>query len=141
MQNLARELELEDDVIWTGPVKSESEEGSLFLYAADVAVLPFLQGVQLNNSSLSSIAAHGLPIIATRGPLLDSAFAHGRNILLVEPRDEQAIARHILQLMDDPSLVAGLRAGVAQLAQDWFSWDKAVQRTLATFASARPSTA
>lgn len=139
MQHMARELELEDDVIWTGPVKSEAEEGSLFLHAADVAVLPFLQGVQLNNSSLSSIAAHGLPVIATRGPLLDSAFTHGHNILLVEPRDEQAIAKHILHLMDDPSLVAGLRAGATQLAQDWFSWDKAVQRTLATFVSARPS--
>lgn len=133
MQNMAKELELEDDVIWTGPVKSDEEEGSMYLYAADIAVLPFLQGVQLNNSSLSSIAAHGLPIIATRGPLLDSAFVHGRNILLSEPRDEQAIARHILQLMDDPSLVANLRAGVKQLAQDWFSWDKAIDRTMVTF--------
>jgi glycosyltransferase involved in cell wall biosynthesis len=133
MQDLAKDLKLEDDVIWTGPVKSDGEEGSIYLHAADVAVLPFLQGVQLNNSSLSSIAAHGLPIIATRGPLLDSAFVHGHNILLSEPRDEHAIADYILQLMDNPSLVAGLKAGVRQLAEDYFSWDKAIDRTLATF--------
>ncbi len=133
MQSLAKELELANDIIWTGPVKSEAEEGSLYLHAADVAVLPFLQGVQLNNSSLSSIAAHGLPIIATRGPQLDSAFVHGHNILLSEPRDERAIAGYILQLMDNPSLLESLRKGVTQLAQDWFSWDKAIDRTLATF--------
>jgi polysaccharide biosynthesis protein PslF len=133
MQSLARELKLESDVIWTGPVKSEAENGSIYLYAADVAVLPFLQGVQLNNSSLASIAAHGLPIIGTRGPLLDSAFVHGRNILLSEPQDEQTIAKHILQLMDNPSLVTNLRTGAMQLAQEWFSWDTAIDRTLATF--------
>jgi glycosyltransferase involved in cell wall biosynthesis len=132
MQDLARDLKLENDVIWTGPVKSEAEDGSLYLHAADVAVLPFLQGVQLNNSSLSSIAAHGLPIIGTRGPMLDSAFVHGRNILLSDPQDEQTIAKHIMELMDSPSLVAGLRMGAMQLAQEWFSWDKAIDRILAT---------
>ncbi|WP_447602486.1 glycosyltransferase family 4 protein [Nitrospira sp. Nam80] len=135
MQDLAKELKLEDDVIWTGPVKSDGEDGSIYLHAADVAVLPFLQGVQLNNSSLSSIAAHGLPIIATRGPLSDSAFIHGRNILLCEPRDEHAIADYILRLMDNPGLVEDLRAGVIQLAADCFSWEKAIDRTLATFDS------
>ncbi|MEX5216517.1 MAG: glycosyltransferase family 4 protein [Nitrospiraceae bacterium] len=133
MQHLAKELNLEDDIIWTGPVKSDEEDGSIYLHAADVAVLPFLQGVQLNNSSLSSIAAHGLPIIGTRGPLLDSVFAHGRNILLCEPRDEHAIADNILRLMDDPSLVMGLKRGVMQLAEDCFSWNKAIDRTLTTF--------
>jgi glycosyltransferase involved in cell wall biosynthesis len=133
MQTLARDLKLENDVIWTGPVESETEDGSIYLHAADVAVLPFLQGVQLNNSSLSSIAAHGLPIIGTRGPLLDAAFVHGKNILLSDPQDEQTIAKYILQLMDSPSLVTGLRAGAMQLAQEWFSWDKAIDRTLATF--------
>ena len=137
MQALARDLKLpENDVIWTGPVKSEAEDGSIYLHAADVAVLPFLQGVQLNNSSLSSIAAHGLPIIGTRGPLLDSAFVHGENILLVDPQDEQTIAKHILQLMDSPSLIRSLRTGAMHLAQEWFSWDKAIDRTLATFDAA-----
>jgi glycosyltransferase involved in cell wall biosynthesis len=132
MQRMARDLELDKDIIWTGPVKPEADDGSMYLYAADVAVLPFLQGVQLNNSSLASIAAHGLPIIGTRGPLSDEAFVHGRNILLSEPKDEKAIAQHILQLMDDASLLACLRAGSRQLTQEWFSWDTAVDRTLAT---------
>jgi glycosyltransferase involved in cell wall biosynthesis len=64
--------------------------------------------------------------------MLDSAFVHGRNILLSDPQDEQTIAKHIMELMDSPSLVAGLRMGAMQLAQEWFSWDKAIDRILAT---------
>ncbi len=133
MQDMAKALEIEDDVIWTGPVDSDAEDGSNYLHAADLAVLPFLQGVQLNNSSLATIAAHGLPIIATRGPLLDSPFIHGRNILLCEPKDDQAIAQHIVRVMDDPTLRASLKTGVMQLAQEWFSWETAIARTLAAF--------
>lgn len=132
MQQLADELGLHEEVIWTGPVKSDDEDGSLFLHAADVAVLPFLQGVQLNNSSLATVAAHGLPIIGTKGPLLDSAFADGQNILLAEPKDEQGIAEHLIQLMENPAMISILRAGVKKLAEQWFSWDMAIARTLKT---------
>ncbi|MGH7258476.1 MAG: glycosyltransferase family 4 protein [Nitrospiraceae bacterium] len=133
MQSLARELQIEKDVTWTGAVNSDAEEGSLYLHAADVAVLPFLQGVQLNNSSLASIAAHSLPIIASRGPLLDTAFVDGSNVLLCEPKDHQAIARYIVQLIDDPRLLARMGKGAMKLAQEWFSWDTAIDRTLASF--------
>jgi glycosyltransferase involved in cell wall biosynthesis len=137
MQDLALTLGVTEDVIWTGSVKAVEEEGSLYLHAADLAVLPLLQGVQLNNSSLASIAAHGLPVVGTRGPLLDSAFVHGNNILLCEPRDSQALAAHIVKVMDNPSLMAALQNGVRQLAQDWFSWNKAIDRTIATFSRAK----
>jgi glycosyltransferase involved in cell wall biosynthesis len=135
MQSLAQELQIEKDVTWTGAVESDTEEGSLYLHAADVAVLPFLQGVQLNNSSLATVAAHSLPIIASQGPLLDKAFADGSNILLCEPKDHQAIARYIMQLMDDPSLLERMGIGAKKLAEEWFSWDTAIDRTLATFKS------
>lgn len=133
MQGLAKELQIEKDVTWTGAVRSDTEEASLYLHAADAAVLPFLQGVQLNNSSLASIAAHSLPIIASRGPLLDSAFVDGANMLLCEPKDHCAIARHIMHLIDDPRLMDRMRAGATKLSQDWFSWGTAIDRTLATF--------
>ena len=135
MQSLARELQIEKDVTWTGAVNSDTEEGSFYLHAADAAVLPFLQGVQLNNSSLATIAAHGLPMIASGGPLLDEAFVDGSNILLCEPKDHQAIARYIVQLIDDPKLVERMRTGAMKLAHEWFSWDTAIDRTLATFKS------
>lgn len=131
MQRLCRELGVADKTTWTGAFKSEGEEGSLYLRAADVCVLPLLKGVQLNNSSFSTMAAHGLPIITTRGPMTDQVFVDGENVLLCEPRDAAALATKINALMDSEQLRVRLRSGVIKLAQEWLSWDKGIVRTLA----------
>ncbi|MCC2641103.1 MAG: putative Glycosyl transferase, group 1 [Nitrospira sp.] len=131
MQALAKQLHIDGQTIWTGAFKSEEEEASLYLHASDVCVLPFLEGVQLNNSSFASIVAHGLPIIVTRGPMMDRAFVHGENVLTCEPKDPQAIANLLLEVMNRADLRERLRAGALKLADEWFSWDSAMERTLA----------
>ena len=130
MQTLAKTLQIDGRTTWTGAFKSHEEEASLLLHASDVCVLPFLEGVQLNNSSFASMVAHGLPIIVTRGPLMDQAFIHGENVLTCEPKDHQAVARLILSVMDDPVLRDRLRAGALKLAAEWFSWETATEKTL-----------
>jgi glycosyltransferase involved in cell wall biosynthesis len=130
MQALAKELHIDDRTTWTGAFKSEEEEASLLLHASDVCVLPFLEGVQLNNSSFASMVAHGLPIIVTRGPLMDKAFIHGENVLTCEPRDPQGVAALLLDVMDHADLRNRLRAGALKLAAEWFSWEKATEKTL-----------
>jgi glycosyltransferase involved in cell wall biosynthesis len=81
MQALAKHLHIDGRTIWTGSFNSEEEEASLYLHASDVCVLPFLEGVQLNNSSFASMVAHGLPILVTSGPMMDKAFVHGKMFL------------------------------------------------------------
>lgn len=130
MQDLAKELRVDARTTWTGAFKSEEEDASLLLHASDVCVLPFLEGVQLNNSSFASMVAHGLPIIVTRGPQMDEAIVAGENVLACEPKDYQEIARLILQLMDHADLRARLRGGALKLAAEWFSWDTATEKTL-----------
>ncbi|HAP39772.1 MAG: glycosyltransferase family 4 protein [Nitrospira sp.] len=130
MQALARDLRVDAQTTWTGAFKSEEEDASLLLHASDACVLPFLEGVQLNNSSFASMVAHGLPIIVTRGPLMDGAIVDGENVLACEPKDYQEIARLIFQLMDDGDLRARLRGGALKLAAEWFSWDTATEKTL-----------
>jgi len=132
IQDLARRLGVADKTTWTGAFKSEDEEASRYLQAADACVLPFLEGVQLNNSSFSSMATHGLPIITTQGPVLDKQFIHNENVLLCPPRDHEALAKAIMLLMDNPELCKRLRIGARKLAQEWFSWEKAIDRTLMT---------
>ena len=131
MQALAKELHVEGRTIWTGAFKSEEEEASLYLHASDVCVLPFLEGVQLNNSSFASMVAHGLPIIVTRGPMMDKPFVHGENVLTCEPKDPHAVASLLLEVMDHAHLRLRLQAGALKLADEWFSWDKAMEKTLA----------
>ena len=131
MSQLATELRLGGDVKWVGGFRVDDEEPSLCLRAADIGVLPFLEGIQLNNSSFSVMAAHGLPIVSTRGPVLDPQFVHGENILLTAPSDVEGLQRYLLQLIDNPELRAHLRAGVEKLARDWFSWEATINRMLA----------
>lgn len=131
MRALAKELNIDGKTTWTGAFKSEEEEASLYLHASDVCVLPFLEGAQLNNSSFASMVAHGLPIIVTRGPLMDKAFVHGDNVLTCDPKDHQRIADLLLEVMGSADLRERLRSGALKLADEWFSWDTATERTLA----------
>ncbi|MBA2486312.1 MAG: glycosyltransferase family 4 protein [Nitrospira sp.] len=136
MQDLAKELNVNRQTTWTGAFKSEEEEASLYLHASDVCVLPFLEGVQLNNSSFASMVAHGLPIIVTRGPMMDKAFVHGENVLTCEPKDPQEVSNLLLEVMNRTDLRERLRVGALKFADEWFSWDAAMKKTLAVL---RPS--
>ncbi|MDN5940435.1 MAG: glycosyltransferase family 4 protein [Nitrospira sp.] len=130
MYALSKELRIEPNTIWTGTFKAEDEEGSLNLHAADVGVFTFSNGVQLNNSSFSSMAAHGLPMIATRGRWLDDPFVDQENVVLCEPKDPPVLAQAMLLVMENPELRARLRIGALKLASEWFSWERAADRTI-----------
>lgn len=133
MQSLSERLGIADKVTWLPGYSSGSQEGSMYLYAADVCVLPFDQGVILSRSSLAAAAAHGLPIITTRGEHLESPFLDRENVFLCSPKDPEDLALAISSIMENPKLIQDLRNGACQLAKDWFSWDKAVARTIGAF--------
>lgn len=97
-------------------------------------MLPFDYGVSMNNSRFAAAAAHALPIISTRGPILESPFVHGDNVLLCPPRDPDALAGAIESLMHEPGLRERLAAGALAMPREWFSWDRAIERTLAVLA-------
>jgi glycosyltransferase involved in cell wall biosynthesis len=122
IQELYRELGISDSVIWTGFVV-DTHDLAVYLSAADLCVLPIDIGVQLNNSSFAGAAASGLPIVTTRGPLLEAPFVHGRNALFCPPKNPPALAEAIESLVDDPALRRRLAEGALALAQEWFSWD------------------
>lgn len=130
MYALSKELNVEPNIVWTGSFNADSEDGSLYLRAADAGVFTFVKGVQLNNSSFSSMASHGLPMIATSGPWLDEAFVHQDNALLCEPNDPNVLAQSMLLMMDQPELRERLRKGALKLASEWFSWERATERTI-----------
>ena len=119
-----------DKVSWTGQYCWDSDKASTYLRAADAFVLPIEIGVQMNNSSFAAAAAHGLPIITTRGANLEQQFVHQENVFLCPPRDPEALASAIKLMMDAPDLRERLAAGALKLARDWFSWERAIDRTL-----------
>jgi polysaccharide biosynthesis protein PslF len=130
---LAGEMGISDKIRWTGGYAWDSDRASTYLRAADLFVLPIEIGVQMNNSSFAAAAAHGLPIIATRGEDLEKQFIHEENIYLCPPKDSEAMASAIRLLMSAHDLRARLGKGALGLARDWFSWEGVIERTLATF--------
>jgi glycosyltransferase involved in cell wall biosynthesis len=130
LKELARGLGIEARVRWTGEYTWDREDASLYLRAADVCVLPFRKGIHLNNSSVASVTAHGLPLVSTRGELVESAFVDAENVLLCQPESPGELAGAIERVMDDRELRERLAAGASRLGADWFSWDRAVGRTL-----------
>jgi glycosyltransferase involved in cell wall biosynthesis len=133
MRALAKHLGVDHKIIWTGEYAWDSDDASVYLRAADVGILPFDRGVRLNNSSFAAMAAHGLPIITTQGACVESPFVHGKNLFLCPPKDPEGMSLAIETLIDTPNLRQHLRLGALALAHEWFSWESATKRTIATF--------
>lgn len=133
LRELPKQLGIEDRVTWTGELPWDSDRVSLYFHASDVCVLPFDTGVQLNNSSFAAAAIHGIPVITTQSTMSESVFIHQHNVMLCPPKSPEAMAEALKMVIDQPDLREQLRRGALQLAQEWFSWDKAIERTLATF--------
>ena len=130
LHSLSRHSGGSERVIWLG--YCEDAIASLYLQAADVCVLPFNDGVRLNNSSFSVAASHGLPIVTTRGESLESPFLDGENVRLCPPKDPAALAMAITKLIHSPETRRHLATGALQLAGEHFSWDQVIDKTLNT---------
>jgi len=133
LRRVPAELGIDDKVGWRGAYPWDSTDGSTMLRGADVFVMPIDVGVALNNSSIGAAAAHGIPLVATRGEQTEPAFRDRENVLLCRPLDPEGMAEAIKTVMDDDRLRQRLAHGARRLAEEWFSWGKAVDRTIATF--------
>jgi len=131
--SLPKQLGIDDLVMWTGEYRWDSDDASIYLRAADLCVLPYDKGLTLNRSSFAAAATHGLPIISTKGEMLEQPFLHRENVLLCPPQDPEAMAAAIKTLIDNPDLRKLLGLGALELAQEWFSWERATELTMATF--------
>ncbi|MBX9879504.1 MAG: glycosyltransferase family 4 protein [Candidatus Obscuribacterales bacterium] len=133
MRDLADKLGIANKITWTGNFDFDSEVPSLYLRAADFGVMPWDWGVHLNNSSFGAAACHGLPIVTTSSPTSEDVFVDRENVYLCPPKDPAAVAEAIGQLIADKALCEKLSQGALTLSSQWFSWDRAIDKTLALF--------
>jgi len=127
---LPNQLGIAAKVIWTNGYTSESDQPSIYLWGADACILPFDEGVSLNNSTFAAAAAHKLPIITTRGDIVESPFIDERNVLFCPPKNPEAMAAAMEKLINNNELQQRLKKGAHELAQKYFSWDKAITCTI-----------
>lgn len=107
LQTLVDELDLVQSVHFTDYLNSQSV--SHYLTGADIGVLPCDRPVTLNSSSLLTLLAHGLPVVATQSQTLPI----GHPVRLIPPSDIAALASELLQLLNNPDRRSELgKAGI-----------------------------
>jgi glycosyltransferase involved in cell wall biosynthesis len=124
------ELDLTDAVTWTDFVDDAAV--AAYLRAADLVVLPFLDGASYRRGTLMAAIHHACAIITTTPQVTIPAFEHCENMWLVPPNDGAAIAQAVQHLRANPALRDVLQNGALNLRQE-FDWTRIAQTTLAVF--------
>ncbi len=80
--------------------------------------------------------ASGLPVVATRHGGIVDVVIHDGTGLLVEERDTDGMARHMVALLDDPGRAADLGARGRDRIRAHYSMDRSVRRLMAVIEAA-----
>jgi len=104
MVKLTEDKDLCEHITFTGPISNE--EMPSFYNACTVFVLPSLvEGVPL---VVLEAMACGVPVITTELPWTYGLISHKKNGYLIQPRDSDAVARSILELLSNERLARKL---------------------------------
>jgi glycosyltransferase involved in cell wall biosynthesis len=127
IERLVRKLDLAAQVTFTGRI---SNTAFVRQYArAGIAVVPSVyEGFGL---PAGEAMACGLPVIATTGGALPEVV--GAAGVLVHPRDANALAVAIEDLLDHPDRAAALGRQGYQRVQAHFTWSRAAEKTVAAY--------
>lgn len=130
LKNLAKELELEDRVVFVGQVTRE--EVTAYRKAADIFVAPS-RSEGLGNAFLSAMASR-LPVVATReGGLAD--FVSEETAWPVPKDSPEAISKAVKNILANPEEVKKITDAARAMVQEKYDWDKiAVQMRKKVFA-------
>lgn len=124
----AKRLGLGNWVSRTGPLPPDRV--SHWLQAADVILLPYLDGASLRRGSLVAALVHGRPVVTTRprDPRAIRPLVDGEHLLAAEPRVE-ALAAALRKVLDNPELAGRLGEAARQVA-GFFDWEAIGRRHL-----------
>jgi GT2 family glycosyltransferase/glycosyltransferase involved in cell wall biosynthesis len=129
---LARDLGVQDRLLWTGYLPPEGVSAALL--AADFAVLPYADGASFRRGSLLAALEHGLSIVTTEPKAEHQVpgwpvLVDGENALLVPPGDAGALAEAMERVARSPELRERLSAGARELAE-FFDWGHIARKHL-----------
>jgi phosphatidyl-myo-inositol alpha-mannosyltransferase len=126
-----------DDAVFAGVV---SEDMLPRYYAsADVFCAPSTGGESFGIVLLEALAS-GSPVVATAIPGYSGVIRNGRDGVLVEPKDERALAIGLVRVLADNELRDRLRTSGLQHVQQ-FSWRRVAEQVLAVYERARSEAA
>lgn len=118
VKKLIGELNLEDFVKITGPIKNEE----LFKFYQTHAVFMNTTSYESFGVAVLEAAACGIPIVSTKVGEIPLLWKNEENILLAEQIDANSFAKQISRLFTDPELSNALSLNARKNAEQ-FEWD------------------
>ncbi len=134
LQRLAEELGVEESVIFHNRFVS-LEELIEFIGAADLYVTPYLNAAQVVSGTLAYAVGAGKAVVSTPYWHAEELLADGRGCL-VPFADSAAMARTIVDLLDNPTELHAIRKRAYQYGRDMV-WPRVAQRYMESFERAR----
>ncbi len=122
LEKLAKKLQLEDRVVFTGALSNVLPA----LKSFKVFVLPSLS--EAFGITLLEAMKAGVPIVATRVGGIPEIITHNHNGLLVEPKNPKKLAATLMQLLNDKKLQHKLVSNHSKTLEK-FSADKMIEET------------
>src|SRR5262249_20007306 len=129
-QNLARELDIEERVSFTGFISQDQlrevyYRSHIFLHPSQTGHDGNQEGIP--NSMLEAMAT-GLPVFATEHGGIPEAVEHGVSGVLVPERDEFVLVETLLNAVQDPVLLSRIGHGGANAVRKQFDLQQQAQR-------------
>jgi colanic acid/amylovoran biosynthesis glycosyltransferase len=130
LQKFAGELGVTDRVSFTGFISQEQlreiyYRSHIFLHPSQTGRDGNQEGIP--NSMLEAMAT-GLPVFATEHGGIPEAIENGVNGVLVPERDDEALARALLNATQDPDLLSRIARAGAEAVKHNFDWAAQAQR-------------
>ncbi len=126
LRKLARDLEIEPQVVWRLNYIAEEEVAPLFRSAA-LVVLPYRNIDQ--SGVLMTAVAFGKAIVASRIGGIPDVIQDGVHGLLVNPGDPQDLAAALRDLLTNPARRLAMEQATNKLAKTELSWAASAQKT------------
>jgi len=130
LHQLAVELDLAKAVIFDTRYIPFEEVGPL-MSLATVVVYPYRSSTQ--SGALQVAYAFGRPVVATTVGGLPDAVENGRSGFLVPPDSPEALAKAVLQIINNPALAAEMSAYARHLSETRYSWKPIASQVLSVY--------
>jgi UDP-glucose:(heptosyl)LPS alpha-1,3-glucosyltransferase len=125
------------------PGRLTGDELSLRLWASDVVLLPFTDGVSTRRTTLMAALAHGRPVLGLRGRHTDAVLAEAQDALVLTPAgDPAAFSRAAVELAGDRRRLRAIGDAGHRLYKANFDWPvvaRQVASVLETIPPERPA--
>ncbi|MBU0479210.1 glycosyltransferase [bacterium] len=130
LNTLIQKLSLEKKVFMVE--NSSPESVSQFLFASDIYVVPYRDGICTRRGSLMAGIVHHLPIISTYPRVQSPYFRHNENVVLVKANSPKELAKAIKMLSSNNILKEKLIRNIIDTKKH-FNWDDIAYRTMRVY--------